>query len=192
MEHAILTTAMWWVRGDLRLTDNQALTMALANAEQVIPVFVLDPVLLDSPYAGEKRVAFLFEGLHQLDADLRARGSRLVVRRGEPLVEMRALLDEIGAKGIFAEEYFFPYFRVFNPVLQGKTHDPDGAFVRRWLPELERVPGTYVHVPWEMPDEVQREAGCVIGQDYLAPIIDHAWARERERALVAYSRVRET
>jgi deoxyribodipyrimidine photo-lyase len=83
-----------------------------------------------------------------------------------------------------------PYFRVFNPVLQGKTHDPDGAFVRHWLPELARVPGTYVHAPWEMPGEVQREAGCVISQDYPAPIIDHAWARDR--ALAVYARARET
>jgi deoxyribodipyrimidine photo-lyase len=82
-----------------------------------------------------------------------------------------------------------PYFRIFNPVLQGKKHDPDGIFVRRWLPELARVPDRYLHAPWEMPKDVQREAGCVVGQDYPAPIIDHAWARER--TLAAYSRARE-
>jgi deoxyribodipyrimidine photo-lyase len=83
-----------------------------------------------------------------------------------------------------------PYFRIFNPVLQGKKHDPDGVFVRRWLPELANVPGRYLHGPWEMPADVQREAGCMIGQDYPAPIIDHAWARER--TLAAYARARET
>ena len=83
-----VTQIIWWIRRDLRLTDNQALAAALAQGEQVIPVFVLDPALLDSPYAGEKRLAFLFGGLRQLDADLRARGSRLVVRRGEPLAEL--------------------------------------------------------------------------------------------------------
>jgi deoxyribodipyrimidine photo-lyase len=471
-----MTTAIWWVRRDLRLTDNQALDAALAHAEQVIPVFVLDPALLDSSYVGDKRVAFLFGGLRQLDADLRARDSRLVVRHGEPLAELGAVLSEIGATRIFAEEdsspyarrrdarvaealplgltggvtvhpagtvlkadgapytvftpfsrawkalplpsvrdlldaptrlpavpdlsslpipdapalpaavpfplgeaeaqrrladfvggeepaiyryaegrnqldldgtsrlspylrfgmvsarqavakalaaagtasgaqerkgaetwlneliwreffvhilYHFPqvrgssfrteydriawendagafaawcegrtgypvvdaamrqlvetgwmhnrarmivasflvkdllidwrwgertfmqhlvdgdpaannggwqwtagtgtdaapYFRIFNPVLQGKKHDPDGHFVRRWLPELARVPDRYLHAPWEMPEDVQREAGCVVGQDYPAPIIDHAWARER--TLAAYARARE-
>jgi deoxyribodipyrimidine photo-lyase len=477
-----MTTAIWWVRRDLRLADNQALASALAHAETVIPTFVLDPVLLNSPYAGPKRVAFLFGGLRQLDADLRARGSRLVVRRGEPLAELRALLEDSGATHIFAEEdhspyarqrdarvaealplhltgsvtvhppgavrkadgepyivftpfsrtwkalplpsesdvlvapealpsvpdlpglplpdspalpsgasstpevlfspgeeeaqrrlasfvegedppihryaqsrnrldlpgtshlspylrfgmvsarqavvsaraaaeagsnaqgrrgaetwlneviwrefyvhilhhfphvrgssfraeydqiawendagafaawcegrtgypvvdaamrqlvstgwmhnrarmivasflvkdllidwrwgeRFFmqhlvdgdpaannggwqwtagtgtdaaPYFRIFNPILQGKKHDPDGAFVRHWLPELAPVPDRTLHAPWEMSDEVQREAGCIIGQDYPAPVIDHAWARER--TLVAYARARE-
>jgi deoxyribodipyrimidine photo-lyase len=471
-----MTKAIWWVRRDLRLNDNQALTAALANAEHVIPVFVLDPVLLDSPDAGEKRVTFLFGGLRKLDADLRARGSRLIVRRGEPQAQLKALLSETGVTDIFAEEDFAPYalrrdtcvaealplhltggvtvrppgtvlktdrapytvftpfsrawkafplpserdvlvapkslppvpdlpnlatceipdspytgpfpaseaeaqhclnafvdgsdapvyryserrdrldqdgtsklsaylrfgmvsarqamvgalnsadsassaqerkgaetwineliwrefyihilnhfphvcgssfrpkydriawendesvfaawcegqtgypvvdaamrqlsqtgwmhnrarmivasflvkdllidwrwgerffmqhlvdgdpaannggwqwtagtgtdaapyFRIFNPVLQGKKHDPDGVFVRHWLPELVDVPGTYIHSPWEMPEEVQRKSGCIIGGEYPIPIIDHSWARER--TLAAYARARE-
>jgi deoxyribodipyrimidine photo-lyase len=106
-----MTAAIWWIRRDLRLADNQALVTALAHAERVIPAFVLDPALLDSPYVGEKRVAFLFGGLRQLDADLRVRGSRLVVRRGEPLAEMSRLREETGATGVFAEEDFSPYAR---------------------------------------------------------------------------------
>jgi deoxyribodipyrimidine photo-lyase len=471
-----MTTVLWWIRRDLRLADNQALATALAHAEQVIPVFILDPALLSLSYVGDKRVAFLFGGLRQLDADLRARGSRLAVRRGEPLAELRALLGETGASSVFAEadfspyaqrrdarvaeslpihltegvtvhppgavlkadgapytvytpfsrawkalplpserdlltaptwlpavpdvpslpipdspalpsaapfppgeaeaqrrlhvfvegtdpaisryararnqldragtsqlsphlrfgmvsarqavasalaaarrtdretaqqgaqtwlneliwreffvhilyhfpqvrgssfrpeydrivwendtgafaawcegrtgypvvdaamrqlvetgwmhnrarmivasflvkdllidwrwgERFFmqhlvdgdpaannggwqwtagtgtdaaPYFRIFNPVLQGKKHDPEGVFVRRWLPELSSVPIRYLHQPWTMPADVQRKAGCVIGQDYPAPIIDHAWARER--TLNAYAHARE-
>jgi len=472
-----MTPAIWWIRRDLRLSDNQALIAALAHAEQVIPAFVLDPPLLDSVYVGDKRLAFLFGGLRQLDTDLRARGSRLVIRHGEPWAELQALADETSATGIFAEEDFSPYarrrdariaealplhltggvtvhppgavrkadgdpytvftpfsrawkalplpsepdllvapaslpalpdvpslpipdspilpsavpfppseaeaqrrlaaftdgddppiyhysegrdrldqdgtsklspylrfgmvsarqavatalaairradgqsaqqgaetwlneliwrefyvrilhhfpqvrgssfrpqyeriawendagafaawcegrtgypvvdaamrqlvetgwmhnrarmiiasflvkdllidwrwgerffmqhlvdgdpaannggwqwtagtgtdaapyFRIFNPILQGKKHDPDGAFVRRWLPELARVPDRYLHAPWEMPDEVQHEARCVIGEDYPAPIIDHAWARER--TLAAYAQARES
>jgi deoxyribodipyrimidine photo-lyase len=471
-----MTTAIWWIRRDLRLTDNQALNAALDYAEQVIPVFVLDPALLDSPHVGETRVAFLFGGLRQLDADLRARGSWLVVRRGEPLAELRALLSETGANDVFAEEDFTPYalrrdarvakalplhlaegvtvhppgvvlkangapytvftpfsrawkalplpserdvlvaraslppfpdvpgvpipdspslpsavpfppgeaeaqrrldafvelgdariyrysegrnrldqdgtsqlspylrfgmvsarravvravaaasaassaqeregaetwlneliwreffvhilfhfpqvrgssfrtqynhivwendagafdawregrtgypvvdaamrqlietgwmhnrarmivasflvkdllidwrwgeqlfmqhlvdgdpaannggwqwtagtgtdaaptFRIFNPILQGKRHDPEGTFVRRWLPELAHVPDPYLHSPWKMPDDVQRQVRCVIGQDYPAPVIDHA--RARERTLAAYAQARE-
>jgi deoxyribodipyrimidine photo-lyase len=470
-----MTTALWWVRRDLRLTDNQALAAALARADQVVPVFVLDPALLSSSYVGQKRLAFLFDGLRQLDADLRARGSYLVVRRGDPVEELTALTGETGASAIFAEEDYSPYarsrdtraagelplhltggltlhppdlvckadgtpyvvftpfsrawkalpfpvardvwaapgrlppppdvqslpipaepalppsvpfppgeaeaqrrlrafvngdapviygyaetrdrldlagtsqlspylrfgmlsarqavvaalsaaeaaasarerkgaetwlseliwrefyvailhhfpevrgqsfrrdlrdiaweddqaafaawcegrtgypvvdaamrqlvqtgwmhnrarmivasflvkdllldwrrgerfymqhlvdgdpaannggwqwtagtgtdaapyFRIFNPVLQGKKHDPEGAYVRRWLPELARVPGKHIHTPWQMPLEVQRQAGCIVGQEVPLPIVDHAWARQR--TLAAYARAR--
>jgi deoxyribodipyrimidine photo-lyase len=476
-------TALWWTRRDLRLADNQALSAALADADRVIPVFVLDPELLDADWAGANRVGFVLGGLRELDRDLRARDSYLVVRRGDPLEELTTLLAETGASGLYAEEdvwpygarrdariaealplhltggltvhpsdavlkadgtpytvytpysrrwlalplptrktllpaperiptpigiaslpipdaptlpdtapfppgeseaqrrltafcqasvppagqglspgiyayaeardrmdldatsrlspylrfgmlsarravvaaheareragnpeardgaetwlneliwrefyqqilhhyphvleesfrenlravawendkgayaawcagragypivdaamrqltttgwmhnrarmvaasfltkdllidwrwgeQFFmqylldadhaannggwqwtagtgtdaaPYFRIFNPVLQGKRHDPQGDYVRRWVPELARVPQRYVHTPWEMPSEVQREAGCLIGQDYPAPIVDHGWARER--TLAAYGQAR--
>jgi deoxyribodipyrimidine photo-lyase len=461
----------------LRLKDNQALAAALAHADRVIPVFVLDPTLLDSPYVGPKRVAFLLGGLRRLDEDLRARGSRLIVRRGDPRDEFTALVAECGAEAIFTEEDFTPYarqrdgsvaerlplhlvggrivhlpetvlkndgtpytvftpfsrkwktlsppqastvlpapdhlpappevgslpipeeptllptvpfqpgeaeaqrrlkvfvdgddppiykyaekrnrlevdgtsrlspylhlgmlstcqavvaaleaiaaapdaeagkgaetwlneliwrefyvhilyhfphvleqsfranlqaipwendeetfaawcegrigypvvdagmrqlvetgwmhnrarmvvasflvkdllidwrwgerffmqqlvdgdsasnnggwqwtagtgtdaapyFRIFNPVLQGKKHDPQGTYVRRWVPELAQVPDRFIHQPWKMPLDVQQKAGCVIGQDYPVPIVDHAWARER--TLAAYAQARET
>jgi deoxyribodipyrimidine photo-lyase len=471
-----MKTALWWIRRDVRLSDNQALAAALVHADRVIPVFVLDPTLLDSPYVGPKRVAFLLGGLRQLDEDLRTRGSRLIVRRGDPQDELAALLADSGADAIFAEEDFSPYarqrdagvagslplhlvggpivhppgsvlkadgtpytvftpfsrrwkalpapqagallpapdriptppevgglaiptepalpaavpfplgereaqrrlrvfvegedppiyryaalrdhldvkgtshlspylrfgmlsarqavvtaldaiakapdakaragaemwlneliwrefyvhilyhfpdvlqqsfranlrdiawqndegafaawcqgrtgypvvdaamrqlaqtgwmhnrarmivasflvkdlltdwrwgeryfmqhlvdgdpaannggwqwtagtgtdaaptFRVFNPTSQGVKHDPQGAYVRRWVQELARVPDRFIHEPWKMPPDVQRSAGCVIGQDYPAPIVDHAWARER--ALAAYRQARE-
>jgi deoxyribodipyrimidine photo-lyase len=471
-----LTTALWWVRRDLQLTDNQALTAAMATADVVIPVFVLDPALLNSPYTGDKRVAFLLSGLRQLDADLRARGSRLIIREGAPAAELGALSSQIDAAAIFAEEDHSPYarrrdaqvaellplrltggvtvhppqavlkadgtpytvftpfsrawkalplprardvlrapdrwravpdmpslplpaepalpstvpfppgeaeaqrrlasfvdgqdsgiygyagardrldldstsrlspylrlgmlsarqavvsalsaidaaedsrerqgaetwlneliwreffvailhhfpevrqqsfrtdlrdigwendeaafdawcegrtgypvvdaamrqlvqtgwmhnrarmivasflvkdllidwrwgerffmqhlvdgdpaannggwqwtagtgtdaapcFRIFNPVLQGKKYDPEGAYARRWVPELARVPDRTIHAPWQMPDDVQREASCVVGHDYAAPIVDHAWARDR--ALAVFRGARE-
>jgi deoxyribodipyrimidine photo-lyase len=81
-----------------------------------------------------------------------------------------------------------PYFRIFNPTTQGKRYDPDGAYVRHWLPELAHVPDRYIHEPSKMPADVQREGGCVIGRDYPAPIVDHAWARER--VLNAYRQAR--
>ena len=80
-----------------------------------------------------------------------------------------------------------PYFRVFNPILQAQTFDPGGLYIRRWLPELQRVPKRFIHKPWTMPVDVQREANCIIGHDYPAPIIDHEMARQR--ALAAYRRV---
>jgi deoxyribodipyrimidine photo-lyase len=78
-----------------------------------------------------------------------------------------------------------PYFRIFNPVSQGRRFDPGGAYVRRWVPELARVPDAFVHEPWTMPPDVQAAAGCVVGRDYPAPIVDHAFARDR--ALAAYA-----
>ena len=79
-----------------------------------------------------------------------------------------------------------PYFRVFNPVLQGKKFDPAGQYVRTWVPELKAVPDEYIHAPWGMPADIQSLTGVHIGKDYPAPIVDHAFARER--ALAAYKK----
>ncbi len=103
------TRTIWWVRRDLRLADNPALTAALARGGEVLPMFVLDPALLHSAYVGEKRLAFLLEGLRALDAALRARGSRLIARRGDPLAVLAALVAETGAGAICAEADHSPY-----------------------------------------------------------------------------------
>lgn len=105
------STAIWWLRRDLRLYDNQALYAAREHAASVIPVFVLDPFFDISPNTGAARWAFLFDGLRALDADLRARGSRLIVRRGKPEQVLAAMLEETGALGVFAEEDYSPYAR---------------------------------------------------------------------------------
>jgi deoxyribodipyrimidine photo-lyase len=68
-------TAIWWIRRDLRLSDNQALVAALQQAEVVIPVFILDERLICAPTASQKRLDFLFDGLRSLDKDLKTRGS---------------------------------------------------------------------------------------------------------------------
>ena len=102
-------TVLWWARRDLRLADNQALSAALNDADRVIPVFVLDPTLLDADWAGAKRVAFMLGGLRALDQALRARSSYLVIRRGNPQKELATLLAETGASAIYAEEDVWPY-----------------------------------------------------------------------------------
>jgi deoxyribodipyrimidine photo-lyase len=76
-----------------------------------------------------------------------------------------------------------PWFRIFNPVTQGKRFDPSGAYVRRYVPELANVPERYIHAPWLMPEELQRSTGVLIGKDYPAPIVDHGEARLRTLAL---------
>ena len=77
-----------------------------------------------------------------------------------------------------------PYFRIFNPVSQGTKHDPMGNYVRRWVPELAKLPPGVIHEPWKLTASEQRHLGCVIGRDYPARMVDHSMARER--TLAAY------
>jgi deoxyribodipyrimidine photo-lyase len=72
-----------------------------------------------------------------------------------------------------------PNFRIFNPVLQGEKFDPDGAYVKRWIPELARLPASLVHRPWTATPAERAAAGVTLGKDYPGPIVDHAVARER-------------
>ncbi|GJM42707.1 MAG: hypothetical protein DHS20C20_29890 [Ardenticatenaceae bacterium] len=82
-----------------------------------------------------------------------------------------------------------PYFRIFNPTTQAKKFDPSGAYIRRWLPELAKVPNDFIHEPWKMPPLAQSAANCQIGADYPAPIVDHSEARQW--TLAAYKKARE-
>ncbi len=75
-----------------------------------------------------------------------------------------------------------PWFRIFNPITQSERFDPQGKFIRRYVPELANVPDKYIHAPWTMPAAVQTECGVLIGLDYPAPIVDHAEARQRTLA----------
>jgi deoxyribodipyrimidine photo-lyase len=78
-----------------------------------------------------------------------------------------------------------PYFRIFNPVTQSEKFDPEGRFIRRYVPELARVPDKYIHAPWKMGRLEQEALGIVIGRDYPAPVVDHAAARARTLARYA-------
>jgi deoxyribodipyrimidine photo-lyase len=81
-----------------------------------------------------------------------------------------------------------PYFRVFNPILQGGKFDPDGGYVRRWVPELARLPNNLIHQPWEATPLQLAGAGIELGKTYPRQIIDHKAGRER--ALKAYASIR--
>jgi deoxyribodipyrimidine photo-lyase len=80
-----------------------------------------------------------------------------------------------------------PYFRIFNPSLQGERFDQDGGYVRRWVPELARLESKWVHSPWRAPQAVLESAGVALGTSYPAPIVDHSEARAR--ALAAYAAI---
>ena len=71
-----------------------------------------------------------------------------------------------------------PYFRIFNPIRQGETFDPEGDYVRRWVPEVARLPAADIHAPWKASPGVLADAGVEIGRNYPAPIVDHASARQ--------------
>lgn len=123
-------TAIWWIRRDLRLTDNAALHAALETGP-VIPVFIIDPAFSRT---SPRRKDFLHESLHALNRDLRARNSYLVIRKGRPADILHQLVRESNADIIFAEEDFTPYARKRD------------AEVEHRLP-LQLVHGQTVHHP---------------------------------------------
>ncbi len=82
-----------------------------------------------------------------------------------------------------------PYFRVFNPILQGEKFDPDGSYVSKWVPELARLPAKLIHQPWEATPMELAAAGVTLGKTYPEPIVDHRAARAR--ALAAYAKTRD-
>jgi deoxyribodipyrimidine photo-lyase len=82
-----------------------------------------------------------------------------------------------------------PYFRIFNPIIQGRKFDPDGSYIRRWVPELENLPASHIHEPWNAPAETLERAGVRLDQNYPRPVVDHRAARAR--ALAAYDLIKK-
>jgi deoxyribodipyrimidine photo-lyase len=81
-----------------------------------------------------------------------------------------------------------PYFRIFNPILQSQKFDSDGEYIRKWLPELSKLPSKHIHQPWKAPEELLHAADIELGKTYPLPIIDHSFARSR--ALEAFAQVK--
>lgn len=81
-----------------------------------------------------------------------------------------------------------PYFRIFNPITQGEKFDPNGEYVRTYVPELAKLPQKFIHKPWEAPLLVLSEAGVALGETYPEPIVDHSQARKK--ALAGYDDIR--
>jgi deoxyribodipyrimidine photo-lyase len=81
-----------------------------------------------------------------------------------------------------------PFYRIFNPVLQAERHDPDRTYIRRWVPELARMPDAYLHRPWLAPAAVLKDARVALGVTYPLPVVD--FAASRSAALAAYSEIR--
>jgi deoxyribodipyrimidine photo-lyase len=83
-----------------------------------------------------------------------------------------------------------PYFRIFNPVLQGEKYDPKGDYVRRWVPEIAGLPDKYLNKPWDAPAGVLADAGVTPGKDYPEPIV--SLSASRERALERFEQVKRS
>ena len=101
----------------------------------------------------------------------------------EPGIHWPQVQMQSGVTGINA-------MRVYNPVKQARDHDPDGAFVRRWLPALRRVPDAWLFEPWKMPANVQAACGVLIGRDYPAPVVEPEQGLREARARMAEWRKR--
>ncbi len=204
-----MTVAIWWLRRDLRLQDNQALQAALTSADSVIPCFIIDPALLQSPNVGPKRLDFLWQGLRALDEDLRRRGSRLIIRFGDPIAELIRLRRESGAKAIFAEEDFTPYARqrdmavaavlplqlVGAPTVRhpDQIHKADGGpytvftpFKRAWLAQPLPIASDLLPAPVHIatPDHIASEPLSNAPQQALFP----AGEAEGQRRLHDFAR----
>ncbi|MGI8610143.1 MAG: cryptochrome/photolyase family protein [Candidatus Dormibacteria bacterium] len=113
---------------------------------------------------------------HQIGGDWRA-GERHFAR---PLLDHDVASNDLGwqvAVGVGVDAA--PYRRTFNPRLQGERFDPDGAYVRRHVPEVSQVPAAYLHHPWDMTAEAQAAAGCRVGIDYPNPVVPVSMARPR-------------
>jgi deoxyribodipyrimidine photo-lyase len=82
-----------------------------------------------------------------------------------------------------------PYFRIFNPVTQGEKFDPKGDYVRRFVPELSKMPDDYIHHPWDAPPMMLKAAGVELGKTYPAPIVSHSAARDK--ALEAFQATKD-
>ena len=106
----------------------------------------------------------------------------------EHLVDQDHFINAGNWMWLSASAFFSQYFRVYSPIVFGKKYDPKGAFIRRFVPEVAKFPDKYIYEPWLAPISVQKEAGCLIGQEYPKPIVDHTTASKAciSRIAVAY------
>jgi deoxyribodipyrimidine photo-lyase len=102
----------------------------------------------------------------------------------EPGIHVSQIQMQSGATGINT-------LRIYNPIKQGQDHDPEGVFIREWVPELRGLSNSSIHEPWTMPEMVQKECGCRLGIDYPLPIVDHKEAVRAARSKFAALRQRD-
>ena len=169
-----MSITVWWIRRDLRLHDNQALHAALQTGTPIIPLFIIDPTLTNSPYVGENRLSFLHGGLRALDEGLRGIGSQLFIRSGTPLAVLTKLVAEMAVTHIFAEEDVSPYARRRDQKIQsilplhltpgvsilpigsvlkvdGSPYKVYGPFARQWHETATQISNPIIPKPNKIP-----------------------------------------
>jgi deoxyribodipyrimidine photo-lyase len=144
--------------------------------------------LVDAAMAQLNRTGFMHNRLRMVTASFLTKDLGIAWTRGERYFALRLNDYELSSNnggwqwaastGCDAQ----PWFRIFNPVTQSKRFDPDGVFIRRWLPRLAGLEGAAIHAPWLAKPALLERAGLVLGRDYPYPIVDHEQARERTLA----------
>ena len=81
-----------------------------------------------------------------------------------------------------------PYFRIFNPITQSEKFDPDGRFIKKWVPELKALPKKFIHKPWEISEDLAAKINFNLKQNYYEPIVNHAEARQAALAAFEYTK----
>jgi deoxyribodipyrimidine photo-lyase len=169
--------------------DNEAYWRAWCDGQTGYP-------LVDAAMRQLNQTGFMHNRLRMVSASFLVKDLGIAWQRGERYFAARLNDYDLAANnggwqwaastGCDAQ----PWFRIFNPVTQSTRFDPEGAFIRRFVPELARVPTQRIHAPWQMAPLEQQAAGCVLGRDYPAPVVDHDAARKR--TLARYGLVRNT
>jgi deoxyribodipyrimidine photo-lyase len=147
--------------------------------------------LVDAAMTQLNRTGYMHNRLRMVTASFLTKDLGIDWRRGEHYFARRLIDFDLASNnggwqwaassGCDAQ----PYFRIFNPVAQSAKFDPEGSFIRRYLPQLRGLSAREIHAPWLLSSAQQRLAGCVVGADYPAPVVDHAAARESTLARYA-------
>jgi deoxyribodipyrimidine photolyase len=166
-----MRTVVWFREKDLRSSDHAPLRDAAARQRL--------------------EEGFVRNRARMISASFLAKHPLVDYRRGEAHF-MKYLTDGDVAQNNFGWQWpggcgcdAQPYFRVLNPVTQGERFDPEGDDVRRWVPELGRMPARFIHRPWEAPEPVLRESGIRLGDDDPRPVVEHRAARVRFPSLAS-------
>jgi deoxyribodipyrimidine photolyase len=182
--------ALVWFRRDLRDHDHAALHHALKEARQVSCVFVFDSEILDLlPDRRDRRVEFIWLSIKELVQALDEMGGELHVLAGSARDVIPEMAGKLGVQTVYANHDYerrrMCAMRMCESGIQSQKFDARGTFIRMYLPELAGVHAKFVHEPWTMTTDEQREAGVLIGKDYPGPIVDHATARKRTLEIYA-------